>query len=273
MGHGKILVTGATGNVGRLVVDELLAAGAQDVRALTARPDQAALPEGVDVVRGWIGRPETVRAALDGVERLYLAPHPPTAGEVAALAAAAGVRRIVALTGVDGSSWHGIEAAVEESGAACTHLEPGEFMSNALDWAEQIRTTGTVRDAYPTAANAPIDLGDIAAVAATALLADGHEGRRYPLTGPESLTRAQRVAAIGAALGREVPYVELTHEEAVADKAARGMGEFAQWYVDGMRRLVEQPQPASTAVADLTGRPATTFAQWAGANADAFRAG
>jgi uncharacterized protein YbjT (DUF2867 family) len=267
-----ILVTGATGNVGRLVVDELLAAGASDVRALTAHPERADLPDGVEVVRGWIGRPETVRAALDGVETLYLAPHPPTAGEVAALAAAAGVRRIVTLTGVEGSAWFGIEAAVDASGVATTHLEPGEFMANALDWAEQIRTTGAVRDAYPESANAPIDLGDIAAVAATALLTDAHEGRRYRLTGPESLSRARRVAAIGAALGREVPYLEIGHDEAVADKAARGMGEFARWYVDGMRRLAEHPQQALTTVADLTGRPATTFAQWASANAAAFRA-
>jgi uncharacterized protein YbjT (DUF2867 family) len=273
MTHGKILVTGATGNVGRLVVDELLAAGARDIRALTARPDRAALPDGVEIVRGWVGRPETVRAALDGVDRMYLAPHPPTAGEVAALAAAAGVRRIVDLAGGDGSFWFDIEAAVEGSGVAATHLEPGEFMLNALDWAEEIRTTGAVRDAYPTAANPPIDLRDIAAVAATALLSDGHEGRTYALTGPETLSRAQKVAAIGTALGREVPYVELTHDEAVADKAARGMGDAAAWYVDGMRQFVEHPQPALTTVADVTGRPATTFAQWAMANVGAFRAG
>src|SRR4051812_46402838 len=167
---GRILVTGATGNVGRLVVDELLAAGARDVRALTAHPDRAALPLDVEVARGWIGRPESVRDALEGVELMYLAPHPSTAGAVAELAAAAGVRRIVALTGVDGSAWHGIEAAVDACGVATTHLEPGEFMANALEWAEQIRTTGAVRDAYPGAANAPIDLRDIAAVAATALL-------------------------------------------------------------------------------------------------------
>src|SRR3954447_12865144 len=267
----KILVTGATGNVGRLVVDELLAAGATDVRALTARPDRAALPDGVEWVGGGIGGPETDGAALDGVETMYLAPHPPTAGEVAASAAAAGVRRIVALTGAEGRSWFGIEAAVEASGVAATHLEPGEFMANALDWAEQIRAAGAVRDAYPQSANAPIDLGDIAAVAATALLADGHEGKRYQLTGPESLSRAQRVAAIGAALGREVPYIEIGHAEAVADRVARGMGEFARWYVDGMRQLAEHPQQAVSTVADVTGRPATTFAQWAIANAAAFR--
>jgi uncharacterized protein YbjT (DUF2867 family) len=176
MTHEKILVTGATGNVGRLVVDELLAAGA-DVRALSARPEQAGLPPEVEVVRGWIGRPESVRAALAGVDRMYLAPHPPTASEVAAMAAAAGVRHIVDLAGADGGFWHDIETAVEATGVAATHLEPGEFMANALAWAEEIRTTGTVRDAYPASANAPIDLRDIAAVAAAALLQDGHEGR------------------------------------------------------------------------------------------------
>jgi uncharacterized protein YbjT (DUF2867 family) len=267
----RILVTGATGNVGRLVVDELVAAGEVDVRALTVAPERAALPPGVEVAVGHVGRPETVRAALAGVDRLYLAPNPTTAGEVAALAAAAGVERIVDMAGEEGGLWHTIEPAVEASGVAWTHLEPGEFMSNALDWAWEVQDGGAVRDAYPQAANAPVDMGDIAAVAAVALLRDGHAGRRYQLTGPESLTRAQRVAAIGAALGREVPYVELTHEEAVARKAARMGEEIARWYLDGVAQLVAHPQQAVTTVADVTGRPATTFAGWAVANADAFR--
>ncbi|MCO1656523.1 NAD(P)H-binding protein [Pseudonocardia humida] len=268
-----ILVTGATANVGRMLVDALLAAGETDVRALTVSPRRAALPSGVDVVVGQVGRPETVRPALEGVDRMYLAPSPSTAREVAALAAAAGVRRIVDLAGGEGGSWHAIEGDVEASGVAWTHLEPGEFMSNALDWADEIRTEGAVRDAHPTSANAPIDMRDIAAVAAATLLRDDHAGRRYPLTGPQSLTRAEMVATIGAALGREVPYVELTHEEAIARKAARGMGEeVARWYVEGMALLVEHPQQADPSVERILGRPATTFAQWARDNVDAFRA-
>jgi uncharacterized protein YbjT (DUF2867 family) len=266
-----ILVTGATGNVGRMLVDELLAAGETHVRALTVSPRRAALPAGVEVVVGQVGRPETVRAALEGVDRMYLAPSPSTAGEVAAMAAAAGVRRIVDLAGEEGGLWHTIEGAVEASGVAWTHLEPGEFMSNALDWAEEIRTEGAVRDAHPDATNAPIDMRDIAAVAAVALLSDGHEGRSYPLTGPESLTRAQWVAAIGAALGREVPFVELTQEEAIARKAAHMGEENARWYVEGRAQLVEHPQRANRTVEEVLGRPATTFAQWARDNVDAFR--
>jgi uncharacterized protein YbjT (DUF2867 family) len=264
-----ILVTGATGNIGRLVVDELLAAGATNVRALTNNPEKAALPPQVEVVRGYLGRVETLRGVFDGVEKMYLAPLEETVREVTTLAAKAGVRHIVDVSGPKDSWWGPVATAVEESGAAWTHLSPGEFMDNLLMWAEQIRTTGEVRDGYPEAANAPIDLGDIAAVAAKALLEDGHAGKEYLLTGPETLTRAEMVRHIGAALGREIPFVEVGHDEAVA-VLEPSMGEFARWYVDGMRDFAEHPQQANRLVEEITGRPATTFAQWARKKVDQF---
>jgi uncharacterized protein YbjT (DUF2867 family) len=265
-----ILVTGATGNIGRLVVDELLAVGATRVRALTNKPEKAALPPEVEVVRGYLGRVETLPAAFEGVEKMYLAPLEQTVREVTVLAAKAGVQHIVDLSGPKESWWGPVAMAVEESGVAWTHLSPGEFMDNMLMWAEQIRTTGQVRDGYPDAANAPIDLGDIAAVAATALLEDGHAGKEYELTGPETLTRAEMVRQIGVALGREIPYVPLDHEEAVA-ALEPSMGEYARWYVDGMRELAEHPQQATRTVEEVTGRPATTFAQWAEKKVGEFR--
>jgi uncharacterized protein YbjT (DUF2867 family) len=265
-----ILVTGATGNIGRLVVDELLAAGAPGVRALTNKPEKAALPPEVEVVRGYLGRVEILQGVFDGVEKMYLAPLEETVHEVTALAAKAGVRHIVDVSGPKDSWWAPVATAVEESGVAWTHLAPGEFMDNLLMWTEQIRTTGQVRDGYPDAANAPIDLGDIAAVAATALLSDGHVGKEYLLTGPETLTRAEMVRQIGAALGREIPYIELDHDEAVA-ALEPAMGEFARWYVDGMRDLAEHPQQANRNVEEITGRPATTFAQWAAKKVGEFR--
>src|ERR1700754_926518 len=265
-----ILVTGATGNIGRRVVDHLLRAGATEVRALTNNPVKAALPPEVEVVEGYLGRVETLPAALAGVDRMYLAPLEDTVREVVSLAAEAGVSRIVDLAGGKATWWAGIEVAVEESGVDWTHLEPGEFMDNYLMWAEQIRTTGTVRDGYPDAAAAPIDLDDIAAVAATVLLEEGHVGKAYELSGPESISRAEMVRQIGQALGREIPYVELLHDEAVA-QLTPAMGEFARWYVDGMAELPRHPQPAVPTFTQLTGRPGTTFAQWAAANAGAFR--
>ncbi len=265
-----ILVTGATGSVGRLVVDQLLARGASRVRALTTNPKKAALPPEVEVVVGYIGRPETLPAALEGVERMYLAPHPQTAREVAAMARAAGVAHIVDLAGPASSWWYAVEEAVEASGVAWTHLEAGEFMSNTLIWAEQIRTTGIVRDAYPNAANAPIDPDDIAAVAAAVLLEDGHEGKAYELTGPETLTRAEMVRLIGAALGREIPFVELTHEQAI-EQLTPIMGEYAAWYIEGWAELASHPQQAVPTVAQILRRPATTFAEWAVTHAAEFR--
>jgi len=266
-----ILVTGATGNVGRLVVDQLLAMGAGGVRALTNDPKKAALPAEVEVFEGYVGRPETVPAALEGVKRMYLAPLPQTAREIAALAREAGVERIVDMAGY--GWWRSVEEAVEESGVAWTHLRPGEFMATSLIWAPQIRATGAVRDAHPDAEdaeNAPIDLVDIATVAAVALLGDGHVGGAYELTGPEKISRADGVRLIGEALGREVPLVELTYEEAV-EELSSVMGEYAGWHLEGKAELVNHPQEPVPTVEEVTGRPAMTFAEWAIEHADDFR--
>ncbi|WP_305782931.1 NAD(P)H-binding protein [Symbioplanes lichenis] len=266
----KILVTGATGNVGRLVVDELLALGATDVRALTAKPGAARLPAPVEVFRGWIGRPETVAPALRDVDHLYLAPHLPTNAEVCRLAAAAGVRRIVDLAGAKDGEWRPIEEGVEATGVPYVHLEPGEFMPNALMWAAQLRAGDVVRDGYGESRSALIALEDIAAVAARCLVEEGHEGRSYELTGPATLTRRERVAQLGVALGRELHYVDLPRETFIAELTP-AMGEYAAWYVDGLEALVDHPQPVSPAVAEVTGRAGTTFLEWARANMAAFR--
>ncbi len=266
----KILVTGATGGVGRLVVDELLALGADDVRALTNDPAKAALPPGVEVYEGYLGRPQTLPAALAGVDRMYLAPLIRTNAEVCRMAAAAGVGHIVDMAGAKGDHWQQIEDGVEACGVPWTHLEPGEFMHNAHVWAAQTAAGDVVRDTCGDAANAPIAVEDIAAVAARILADGGHTGRSYELTGPESLTRRERVRLIGQALGRELTYVDLPRDEAIAE-LAKVMGEYAEWYVDGLRMLAEHPQPATGTVADLLGRPATTFAEWATREAGMFR--
>jgi uncharacterized protein YbjT (DUF2867 family) len=266
----KILVTGATGNVGRLVVDELLALGATDVRALTTNPAKAALPPGVEVVRGFLGRPATLPAAFEGVDRMYLAPLVETAAEACRLAAEAGVRHIVDLAGAKGEHWQAVEDGVEASGVPWTHLEAGEFMANASLWAPQIIAGDVVRDTCGDAANAPIAMEDIAAVAARILIDGGHRGVAYELTGPQSLTRRERVRLIGAALGRELTYVDLPYGEAVA-QLEPAMGEFAAWYIDGLAQLAEHPQLATPTVADIIGRPGMTFAQWARRHIATFR--
>lgn len=251
------------------MVDHLLAAGATNVRALTVDPARAALPPRVEVAVGYIGRAETLPAALEGVERMYLAP-PPGPSEVLPLAKQAGVQRVVDVSGSPETWWNHVREDVENSGLEWTHLWPGEFMENFTMWAHQLRRGDVVRDAYPAAANAAVCMDDIAAIAAKALLDEGHIGQSYLLTGPETLSRADRVRIIGQVLGRVVRYSDVGREEAIT-ALTPALGPGAEWYVDLLPPSVEHPQPVDDTFARVMGRPATGFAQWVAAHADEFR--
>jgi len=280
-----ILVTGATGHVGRVVVERLLGAG-ETVRALTRRPETARLPEKVEVVAGDLTDVGALPAGLfDGVERMYLFPVPETAADVTARAAAAGVRRVVTLSALaaemDGPGGQGdnplgdrhlaVERAVEAAGVEWTHLRPGPFCVNALAWAPSIRAEGVVRAAYGASEQAPIHEADIAEVAVAALLEDGHAGQAYALSGPESLTQTARVAAIGAALGREIRFVEQTPEEARATMVTQMPEPVADMMLGYMASTVGTPAPVFPAVERVLGHPGRTFARWAADHVADFR--
>ncbi|GAB3358738.1 NAD(P)H-binding protein [Amycolatopsis echigonensis] len=274
-----VLVTGATGNVGRLVVDELVARGVP-VRALTVDPERAALPESVEVVVGSLAKPSTLPAALSGVESVYLAPYARTVSRFCELAQKAGIRRVVALSGSSAgdthpaSSGHGfaaVEKAVEAAGFDWTFLRPGAFMLNSLGWAGSIRERGEVRSAYPGAVQTPIDLADIAAVAARVLVAEGHGGRIYGLSGPEGISLAEMAAVIGEVLGKPVPFVELTPEEQVAEWVGAGYPEgVASWLLENFEATVRRPQVPTGVVEELLGRGGVSFAEWVKGNVAAF---
>lgn len=264
-----ILVTGATGTVGRNVVDLLLAAGEQ-VRAMTRNPATAHLPPAVEVVQGDLRRPETLPPALDGIERAYLFPvsgyleHFLQAGRQATL------QRVVLLSsqaadtaqqGTIGRSHAANEEAVRQSGLDWTFLRPGAFMANDLQWAVQIQHTNTVQGAYGQAATAPIDERDIAAVAVAALLRDGHAGQAYTLSGPESLTQIERVAILSEVLGRELHWQELTQEEA-RQRLRDVPPQVADSLLAMFQAMVGVEARISPAVAQVTGRPATPYRRW-----------
>ncbi|MHA6760774.1 NAD(P)H-binding protein [Streptacidiphilus sp. PAMC 29251] len=271
-----ILVTGATGNVGRNVVRELLADG-QQVRALTRNPEQAGLPAGVEVVRGDLTDPATLPAALAGVRAAFLFPTPGAAPGFLAAAKQAWVARVVLLSSAsvqDGveeqpdvlAQWHGeIEQAVRASGLEWTILRPGAFAVNALQWAGQLKGGEVIRGAYAEAQMAPIHEADIAAVAAVALVQDGHAGAVHELSGPQSLSHAQQAATVGEVLGRPVSYQELPPEVVREQMLSFHVPEpvidalFTQW-----SESLDGPVAVSGAVEKLTGRPGRTFAEWVG---------
>ena len=286
----KILVTGATGFVGRNVIDQLIRVGAS-VRALTRNPATAGLPAEAEVVQGDLTQPATLAPALEGIDRMYLFPVAETAREVVALAKQAGVCRIVDLSAASvtvGLHTNPVEQAVEESGMEWTHVRPGGFMANMLQiWAPSIRAERVVR--YPFAEE-PMNLiheADIAAVAVAALLEDGHDGAVYTLTGPAPTTVREQVRAIGEALGEEVHYEEVTREE--ARKLMKAQGGFASAVADLMLGFIDygggeasgadgysdqdwsallKPWPD---VEKVTGRPARSFAEWARDHVEDFR--
>jgi len=278
----QVLVTGATGTVGREVVRALLERG-HAVRALSRDPATAALPAEVEVVRGDLTDPTSLAPALQGVEAVHLitfdAPRGSGGGapltEVKPLLAqlrSAGVRRVTVLqNGYPGP----LEAALAEQDAiGWTILQPVELMANMIgDWAEQIRAAGRVEEPYVDRLSAMVHEADIGDVAALALIGGGYEGAELVITGPRPLTLRDKLDAVTAATGREVELVELTVEEAEARWRAQGMDDetiaFSHWiYGDGGPEIGRTP---SGVVEHVTGRPAREVTAWAAAHADAFR--
>jgi uncharacterized protein YbjT (DUF2867 family) len=258
------------------VVYGLLRAG-ESVRAVTRVPEKAGLPDGVDVVRGDLTDPTSLKPALDGVDRMYLFPVPETAEAVVRLAVAARVRRIVVLSSVSagypdgdlsGDHHRPVERAVETCGVEWTHVRPGEFMVNTLNWAPSIRAEDVVRDPYGEATSAMVHEADIADVAVTALLEDGHTGAKYTLTGPESLTKVERVRVLAEVLGRDIRFEELTPRQARQVWIDRGVpAEATDWLV----REPEGETVVGPTAEQVTGRPARTFAQWVADHRADFR--
>lgn len=266
----KTLVTGATGNIGRKVVDRLIDLGVSDIRALSADPEKAALPDGVEVITGFLGKPETLSVALADVDRVYLAPFPRTIGITLEMIAAARVSYVVALSG--GAHWQEHADTVAASPVASTQLGPGEFCENFAMWAPQIAATGTVREPYPGVVEAPIAMDDIARVAAALLAApeQSRTGLMYEITGPEALSRAQIAEQIGIGIGRPVRFETCSRAEALAALKPIMGDDQATWYVDLLASGVDAQQQANDLVEQLTGSPALSMAQWAAGNAGLF---
>jgi uncharacterized protein YbjT (DUF2867 family) len=274
-----IVVTGATGNVGRPLVRLLAAAGAQ-VRAITRSPQPAGFPAGVETM-------STAIDALSGADAVFLNSRALGDGlaDMVAAARRQGVRKLVALSAINAddafsrqpSRFRGdrnkeVERLAVDSGLAWVSLRPAVFASNfAGMWSAQVRAGDVVGGPYSAASSAPIVDADIAAVAAQALLTDELVGQQIPLTGPHAFTNTQLVEVIGTVLDRPLRYVEAPPEVVRQRFIGLGLGaEFADAYTAMLAEAVDTPALVTREVEKITGRPATTFAQWVSDNRQLF---
>ncbi|WP_329494350.1 NAD(P)H-binding protein [Kitasatospora herbaricolor] len=284
-----ILITGATGPVGRPLTAALHSRGAA-VRAVTRAPATAGLPAGVETFGGDPSRPASVASALDGVTALFLHPRAvgDAAAELVALARERGVRRVVALSALNvddpldeqpsrfrGDRNKEAEDAAATGGLAWTSLRASSFAGNALTaWGAQVRAGDVVRYVHPGFQESPVDERDLAEVAARALLTYEYTGRRLELPGPQSLSHRQMVAVLGEVLGRPLRMAEVPPEAAVQGMLRQGLPEpFVRALMARYAAHLERPQhPGTDQLRAVLGRPARTFADWAADHADAFRA-
>jgi uncharacterized protein YbjT (DUF2867 family) len=276
-----ILVTGATGNVGGLLVRALVGAG-EPVRALIRREsDRSRLPAGADAVVGDLNRPRDLTAAFAGVRALHLLSGYEDMPGFLAEARRAGVQHVVlqsssAVPGADMGNavarYHILaEAAVRDSGLAWTFLQPNSFMSNTLQWAPQLRAGDLVRAAFADVPIATIDPYDVAAVSATALTARGHEGQSYRLSGPEALRPADRVRVLARVLGRDLQFEGQSDDEARAEMSETMPPEYVDAFMSFFAEGTLDESAVLPTVQRVTGRQPRSFRQWAEENAGAFR--
>jgi uncharacterized protein YbjT (DUF2867 family) len=282
-----ILVTGATGTVGRSLIDLLNAAG-MEIRAVTRKAQAAGLLAHVEVALGDPSQPDTLAPALRGVTALFL--HPRAVGQAAvellALAREQRVQRVVVLSAINvddelahqPSRFNGdrnkeVEDAVTRGGLPWVSLRSSSFAINTLQaWGAQIRAGDVVYSPYAAFAEAPIHERDLAAVIARALLDDHLVGQRIPVTGPQSLTHVEMVAIIDDVIGRPLRYQEIGPQAAKQGMVQQGFPEpFVEVLMARYARGVGQPAPTTGEVARILGRPAHTYAEWVADHAAAFR--
>jgi uncharacterized protein YbjT (DUF2867 family) len=279
-----IVVTGATGNVGRPLVQALAAAG-EEVTAVSRGIPGTPVPEGVRHRRADLTDAESLRPVLDGADALFL--HDGGGGargfsvpDILDAAKAGGVGRVVLLSsqGVGTrpeSASHGVvgrarEDAVRQSGLEWTILRAGGFDSNAYAWAESVRAGRTVSAPFGDVGLPTVDPDDVAEVAAAVLRGQGHGGKVYELTGPALDTPRGMAEAIGVALGEPVRFVGQTAEEARAQMLQFMPEPVVTTTLEILGTPTTAEQRISPDVERILGRPAGTFAAWAERNIAAF---
>ena len=280
-----IVVTGATGNVGRPLVQALAASG-EDVTTVSRRVPADPAAAGVRHRVADLADTGRLREILEGAGALFLHDGGAGAGrlsprDIVDVAKAGRVGRVVLLSSIGvatrpglashGGTMRAFEDAVRESGLDWTILRPGGFDSNAFAWAESVRVRRTVAAPFGDVGLPTVDPADIAEVAAAALRADGHAGKVYELTGPARTTPRQRTEAIAGVLGEPVRFVDQTRAEARAEMLTFMPEPVVETTLDAIGAPTPAEQRISPDVERVLGRAPRSFADWAGRHWAAFR--
>ncbi len=284
-----ILVTGAAGLNGSEIVRRLSAKGIPSralVRSLAKAQPLASLPN-VEVVEGDMAHPDSLTPAFRGVERaMLISSSDPGMLDVQSTfideARKAGVKHVVKLSGIipepDSpfrfARMHAeIEKRLEASGMAYTHLRAGEFMPSYFRQVPSIVARGILALPMADARIASVDIGDLAEVAIAVLTTSGHEGKIYPLTGPEALTMTEVAAKLSAATGKSIRYVDVPPEEAKQARLAAGLPPYLAEGLDELfaeRRRGKESKVWPT-IEEIFGLQPTSFDKFASRNAAIFR--
>jgi len=280
-----ILITGASGNVGKEVLKQIAATGAKIRAAFQTVSKAAAALSGVEVVTMDYNQPQTLQAALKGVERVFLV-GPPTPNLTALERKAtdeikqSGVRHVVKLSAMGGRDANfprqhaDSEDYIKSSGVAYTFLRPNGFMQNFVTYnGATINTQNAFYGSQGEGEVSHIDLRDIAAIAVKTLTQDGHEGKAYTLTGPEAISNARVAEILSDDTGREIKYVDLPAEQFKQALVEAGLPE---WSADALLDLQQfyRRGGASAVTRDaeqLLGRKPTSFEQFSRDYSQAFQ--
>ncbi|MFJ1897729.1 MULTISPECIES: NAD(P)H-binding protein [unclassified Streptomyces] len=275
------LVTGSRGRVGSTLA-ALLHDRGHPVRAASRNPAELSPPAGVPAVACDLGDPGTFAAALDGVDSVFLYAEPSHIDDFLAAAQAAGVGHIVLLSSSSvlapdpaanpvAASHHAVEEALTASPLRSTLLRPGDFASNAHQWAGAFRSGRPVDLPYPFSQTSPIDETSIAEAALAVLTDTRLQGASYHLTGPESLTATEQVELLAAASGSATTVNAVSREAWKESVSPFLPAEFAEALLSHWAATDGSPAEVTRDTERLIGRPARTFASWAAAHAAAFR--
>ncbi len=279
-----ILVTGATGNIGKELVPILWMADAR-IRVLVRDERKVAhLAPQIERAVGDLNKPETLLPAMSGVDKIFLVTYE-TQQDLHVIEAAkrAGVRQIVKLSTLEATAhkikvgkWHyEREELIRTSGLDWTFLRPGMFMSNTIEWwAESIKGQGSVF--FPGGKKgrvAPVDPRDIAAVAACVLTQPGHSGKAYELTGSELFTIGEMVQVLSIVLGKPIQYRDIPPIAAKLFMLRTGMDKTLVNALMEMLGSLRRDEGAivTDSVQQVTGRKPRTFEDWCRDHLEAFR--